>query len=507
MGISFFSSVKICVICGLRFSLLHSAKICVICGLLGWSICAAACSTFLFHSEHDFKYRWIGTDQWAAEHGSNVNVPPQLQDKKYEQYTFWGAFHTFDQLLPAQEYYKEHPEYYAMYEGRRVPNQLCTSNTDVHVLVAESVREVLRKNHEVTAITLGPEDNRFFCQCPFCKALDEPDPAPDQIHSRRLFLFYKRVSELVHEAFPYVIIRFGAYDTYAAPPKDKGLLLPPNTFPLVCHFQQYCNNHAIAAPSCEPNARFRQVIAGWQNLAGDLFVYEYYYKVNWLDLPWPMVHAVREDIPWYKEHGVKGFYSQYHPDSAASLLNARVAAALVLDVHVDVDQLVKDFCQEMFGPAQEEMRAYFVTLEEAMLSSDLHIPHNGFALHHAPEVFSDEAMKRCDRLLAHAQTKADHTPYQENVSKFVRLMEYANLCVDFLRTARGALVDKERDEGPAGEEEAAAKALEKGENLVAFLKENRARFQGVIPAPEEINPYMQYILDQLAETMETSSDS
>ena len=422
-----------------------------------------------------------------------------MQDGGFEHYEFWGTFHTFDELLPAQEYFPDHPEYYALNKGKRTPVQLCTSNEDVQRLVAEKITALLRDHPKLAAVTLGPEDNRFFCECPGCQALDELHPAPDQIHSRRLFVFYKTVSELVHEEFPGAIIRFGAYDTYAAPPKDKSLTLPPNTFPLICHFQQYCNNHPIQDHSCKPNTRFRQIVAGWRNLADDLFIYEYYYKVNWLDLPWPLVHAIGEDISWYKEHGVKGLFSQYRADSAGSMLNFHVAAALLLDADGDVNQLVHRFCVERFGPAWKDMKAYFMALEEAMVASGRHIPHQGFALHHAPYVFEDRVLDRCHRLLGLAQAKADGTGYEVNVLTFLKLMEYTDQCVDFLRMANSALLSNGGADGLSQKNEKARLALRKGEALVRLLNENKERYHGVIPAPGEVNPYMQLILDQLKE--------
>lgn len=50
----------------------------------------------------------------------------------------------------------------------------------------------------------------------------------------------------------------------------------------ICHFQKYCNNYPISDPGSEPNARFREIIAGWRSLAKKLFIYEYYYEINWL---------------------------------------------------------------------------------------------------------------------------------------------------------------------------------------------------------------------------------
>ncbi|MFR1759714.1 MAG: DUF4838 domain-containing protein, partial [Christensenellaceae bacterium] len=54
--------------------------------------------------------------------------------------------HTFDTLVPAAQYFDEHPEYYAMIDGkrRREETQLCLTNPEVLAIAIESVRQNLR---------------------------------------------------------------------------------------------------------------------------------------------------------------------------------------------------------------------------------------------------------------------------------------------------------------------------------------------------------------------------
>jgi hypothetical protein len=480
-----------------------------------------------------FKYRWIGTDQWAAGHGCNVNIPKEYQKKGERYYQIWGSFHTLSRLLPSETYFETHPEYFALRDHLRTPEQLCLSHPDVQRIVAENLIGIIRDNPDVDGVTLGPQDNRLFCQCDQCRALDEKDPAPDQVYSRRLFLFYRAVADRVHRVYPDILVRFGCYDIYAAPPKDPSLTLPPHTFPLICHYQKYCNNRPVTDPLCPENARFREIIDAWRRLAGKLFIYEYYYKVNWLGMPWPLVSSMRRDIPWYRDHGVVGLYSQYHPDAAGSLLNYHVAAALMLDKDADVDKLVEGFCRATFGPGWEEMREYFQALEKAMQGCGVCIPGRGFAFPHAPKVFTDKVLTECNGLLNAAKSKVVGTPYEENVRKFCSLTDYTKRCVAFLRLAVEGLgggrlgveilsqsaegiaqsaegpseieknrafhgVNINRAQGSGIRAEKAAEALHAGEGLVEYLGQNRKKFEGVIPSPESVNPYMQMILDELA---------
>jgi len=220
--------------------------------------------------------------------------------------------------------------------------------------------------------------------------------------------------------------------------------------------------------------------------------------VNWLDLPWPIVHSIRDDIAWYKQNGVVGFYSQYSPDSAGSLLNFHVAAALLGDVDANVDRLIDEFCREQFGSAWKEMKAYFRVLETAMINSGLHIPDRDFAFPHAVHVFTDEVIFRCKELLDAARARATRSPFKENVEKYEKLMEYTRRCVAFLQLAVTALGEHGlfNDAGEVDRETVLA-AFKKGNALVRYIQGNREALKGVIPSRETINPYLASILRKL----------
>jgi hypothetical protein len=456
---------------------------------------------FIFFQQPDFAYRWIGSNTWAAKQGCNVNISSEDQDWLRTYYRIWGGFHTISRLLPEEEYFADHPEYFALVDCKRVSDQPCLSHPEVRKIVAANLVEIIADNPELDMVSLGLPDNRMFCQCPDCRKLDETDVLEDQKYTRRVLDFYLAVAKRVHATYPDMPIRFGFYDMYAAPPQDVSL--PQNCIPFICHFQKYCNTHPIADPDCEYNARFREIVRGWEELAEELFVYEYYYKVNWLDMPWSLLTAIAEDIAWYREHQVSGFYSQYRPDSLGSALNVYVAAHLLHNVQADVDSLVQDFCRRHFGPAWQEMRTYFNHLEQAMQDSGLHIPGRGFAFPHAPEVFTTPVLDKSKELISKALATAEGTKYADQVHKYMILMEYTEKCVDFLKKARKAL-----GPGRLGVEEqkcrpaVAQKAFQAGINLQKELDKNADKYRGVIPNPETMNPYLQMILIELRRSEE-----
>jgi hypothetical protein len=87
-------------------------------------------------------------------------------------------FHTFIKLIPPEKYYAEHPEYFALVNGKRTVtdskspgNQLCTSNPNIIREVAANLIAVLDAEPEIELITLSPNDSGGFCECEKCRAL------------------------------------------------------------------------------------------------------------------------------------------------------------------------------------------------------------------------------------------------------------------------------------------------------------------------------------------------
>lgn len=461
--------------------------------LLVWAfaLCPAAPA-----SAADFAYRWIGSNAWAAEQGCNVNIAPGDQKPGVRYYQIWGGFHTIGRLMPAKTYYEEHPEYFALVDGRRVKQQPCLSNPDVRRVVAENLIYVIEDDPELGMVTLGLPDNRKFCECRACRALDEQNVPADQKYTRRVLDFYTAIAEQVHRQYPDMPIRFGFYDVYAAAPADADL--PENCIPFICHFQKYCNIHPVADPKCEYNARFRDIVRGWNKIAEELFIYEYYYKVNWLSMPWPLLTAIKKDIAWYRDNGVTGFYSQSRSNAPGCALNLYVAAHMLINSQADVHDLIDEFCKRNFGPAGKEMRDYFMSLEQSVQESGLHIPGRGFAFPHAPEVFSPKVMEQSMHLLHKAGKAVRGTQFEQAVDRYITLMEYTRECVSFLNQAREAL-----GPGRLGVEEqqcrpkSAAKAFKAGIRLQKKLENNALKYQGIVRGAKKSNPYLRMVLVEL----------
>ena len=92
-----------------------------------------------------------------------------------------GVCHTFDKLLPASKNFAAHPEWYSyrVKKGGRFGNgrhtQLCLTNPDVLRIVTSNVLARIRNDPGALCYGVSQNDNREYCECEKCKAVDEEE--------------------------------------------------------------------------------------------------------------------------------------------------------------------------------------------------------------------------------------------------------------------------------------------------------------------------------------------
>jgi hypothetical protein len=331
-----------------------------------------------------FRVRRIGEGEWALRQRMNTFV---TAGGRRVGINWKWHFHTFALLMPPAEYYAKHPEYFALVKGQRRitdspthENQLCTSNPEVIREIARKLIATLDAEPDIEIIALSPNDGGGFCECSNCVALDEPGRDWFAKYSRRLAIFNNQVAKLVGQKYPRVKIKVGAYAMYARPPLDDEFRPETNLLYQLCHLY-FCHNHPLGSDACrsgrtyqasaefQPNQEFGKILDQWRRLSPELFVYEYY-SIGGMakaGLPWPVVHTIRADIPYYRDHGAQGFFTQLSPELWHRLgLNYYVAAKLCWNADLNVDALLADYFARFYGPAAGAMRDYFLAMEHSM---------------------------------------------------------------------------------------------------------------------------------------------
>ncbi|MEW6357852.1 MAG: DUF4838 domain-containing protein [Planctomycetota bacterium] len=429
-----------------------------------------------------FPMRWVGKDQWALRNKQN------RCDDGFLVYP--GIYHTQNRILPHKEYFKDHPDYYALINGKRSEDReckLCYSNPDCVREVAKNMAKMLDENPSIDLISLSPTDGQMWCECDACRAMDpegvipnkRPAPEsgipPDRAMSRRSLLFYNAVAAELRKTHPKANMLVGAYNVYNWPPGDPNIKADPMLAVIITHYEDYCMAHPVPDPACPLNQRYVQLIKDWQDMGCKIYYYEYYWKVNWLDLPWPIVHSIKGDMPWYKAQGHQGVYTQYTESNIWTLFpDHYVAARLLWDVNADVDAIVDKMMDDLFAAAAPHMKQYYALLEKQTAECGQHFPGQG--LRFGPAVFSDEVRAKLHEHYDNAVRANNAEAVAGRLKKIGTSLEY----VDRLMRYRALVGKTTTEKDPAKALAFAEEALKLGEELVNEIRKDRKKWEGVV---------------------------
>ena len=385
-----------------------------------------------------FPMRWVGKDDaWNLRNRTNSIKDPSLPPA-YQ--ILPGIYHTQARLIPRAMYVKTHPEFYALINQKRSRDsscKLCNANPQLPGEIARRMGEVLRENPGTDQISLSPTDGQMWCECEACRKLDEPNVPRDQRYSRRQMILYNRVATELAKEFPDQLMLVGAYNVYTWPPKDPQIKGHRNLAVVICHYEDYCLAHPVNDPTCKPNRRYSELIAAWRKHTKHVCFYEYYDKVNWLDLPWPIVHTVAADIPHFKKLGLEGLYTQYTTANIwSNFLVHYVAARLLWDHTTDVNGLLEEFYKKFYVRAAEPMKAYHEALEQKVAQNRKHFP--GGAPRNARAVFNRKLLAELRAHLERARTLAADERVKARIERITLSTDYAERLVEVFRLRDGA---------------------------------------------------------------------
>ena len=265
--------------------------------------------------------------------------------------------HTYRHACPQEKYFKTHPEYFGLINGRRTPtplknSTLCISNPKIEDLLVEEL--VARLDEGAKGVQLGQQDGRQWCQCASCKAYG--GPAADTV-GEKLWILHRRVAERVAKLRPGKIVNIISYSETATPPKTFKRF-PENVMVEVCHpteqrLKNWSENYVV------PHG-FVVYIYLWGNYPLLGFTARHSY-----------MHCA-EMVRMFKRYGVHGIYrcgfgELFGTEGPAYYLFNR----LIDEPQADVNAVVQEYCDRAYGPASEAMRVFFDTLDRRLMAADL----------------------------------------------------------------------------------------------------------------------------------------
>ena len=104
----------------------------------------------------------LSNADWAAQNGANGFLDT-LDDRHGGKVEYAEGFvHTFNGLVPPDPYFRLHPEWFSLIDGKRTKDnaQLCTTDPELRAFVLRRVKEQLRTRHLPKPSDPGPPPHR-----------------------------------------------------------------------------------------------------------------------------------------------------------------------------------------------------------------------------------------------------------------------------------------------------------------------------------------------------------
>ncbi len=345
----------------------------------------------------------------------------KLDDGNVDRFLEWSTrVHTFNRLVPPEDYFEDHPEYFSEINGQRVPDtQLCLTNEDVFRIVVARLREMMDEHPEVKYWSVSQNDTYGNCQCVECRALDEQEGGP--IGS--LLTFVNRVAA----EFPDRIITTLAYQYSRAAPKN--MKPADNVCITLCSIE--CDRSGPLATDPD-NASFADDVRAWSAIANHLYIWDYVVQFRNLVSPFPNFHVLQPNIRFFVENGIDAIFEQGSGGIRGEFTDLRsyIIAKLLWNPEADVDAIMDDFLAGYYGEAAPWIRRSIDLMTRALIRSGERLDIYGNPYTPVGGYLSPRLMNRYTRLLQKAMRAASEGVSHDVLRRvlFTRLpLEYARL--------------------------------------------------------------------------------
>jgi hypothetical protein len=410
--------------------------------------------------------------RWAYRNRVNTVSGYFIRNEEFGGTRFIHTQHNYSNLVPAKQYFKTNPEYFALVDGKRIENgQLCLGNPQVQELVAQKVLEFSDKRKRFETVSIEPDDHSRWCQCELCTAMDDPNQTtpsvvPDATPSRpmgnistsnRVARFGTIIAQKVAQVKPDLKVVWLAYLQQTEPP-SKVQSLPANTLVSPAAFSSAFSDPQLAYsdyskalhdPTSAPNQRFVNVLQGWGKMT-ELITREYWSGIAWVG-PMPLIATMKDRLTAYQKYNVSGFYNEVHPHWGPQGIDLYFYTRLAWKPEMDVEKELDLYCENYYGPAAEPMKRYHRLLEDAAHAG---IPHYSYGIN-TYAIFTPQVLAEMEKHITQAKALIGaQEPYRKRFEGVWAGYEYTRLVTPYFPLLAEAL------KLPAGSLEADAKFLE-----------------------------------------------
>ncbi len=298
---------------------------------------------------------------WAARNRINGSMA-RLDESTGGKIEYYPFVHTFYHLIPPKLFFKDHPEYFALVDGKRRDDhaQLCLTNPELVRVAAARVIQWFDEHPSATIASVSQMDWGGECECDNCRRVKAEEGGAS---SGTMLRFVNGVAELVGKKYPGKLIDTLAYFYTEEPPAKTRPR--PNVRVRMCPIGA-CQAHPYE--QCPYDAYIMKNLRGWAKITNQIYIWHYNGNFSHFLLPLPDFDELAADVGMYQRNGVVGLFMQGTgmPGGESGRLRAYVLSRLLWNPKADVRQAVNEFHEIYYGRAARPMRAWFELMHHLM---------------------------------------------------------------------------------------------------------------------------------------------
>ena len=356
-------------------------------------------------SNPDFRWRRIyqyevSSGNWSRKIKSNGTAATSEFGNDANRY--WGTWcHSVFTFVPPEEYFEEHPEFYAYIKGERryeyngSLTQLCLTNPDIYPVIEANMQNLMEQYPHAVYWDFSINDNMNYCTCEACERSYEH-------YGSRAGAMLEIVNKLARK-YTEKYISTLAY-TYN---KDvpRGLRCEPNVNIVIAPIET-SQLYSSKFGANEASAEAKRMIEDWSAVSDNLFLWDYVVNFKHLLLPFPNFAVQQDNVEFYKENHVKSVFHQGSREQGDELacLRSYVLARQLWDTDVDVNALIAKYLVVTYGAAAPYLAEYLDLMHDSVATEakDLDIYDKPSA--HRGDYLDKALLARYDALTQQALT-------------------------------------------------------------------------------------------------------
>ena len=265
-----------------------------------------------------------------------------------------GPAHSFNLLLRAEEYMTNHPEWFGMRNGKRVPQtfagaQFCWSNPEARKQFTDNVEAFARRAPQIHILCLVPFDGGPACECDVCKKAGA---------SNLLMLLMGEIIERLRSVRPDLLVEtVGGYGAVNDPP-DTAQIHPRQRVVWAHWGRGYTSGYDDEHYGRKDN------LEKWRRAARGGITICQYYTDNFAE-PWvmsPFTVAMEGDRRYFLTNGIDSVYMLMWPRGYwwNHGLNGYLAGRCFYDSALSPYDLLGDYARHYFGEAAGPLLAKYL---------------------------------------------------------------------------------------------------------------------------------------------------